>query len=724
MGKSQNKKSSLDWQKLLPIPLILLGLGLIIVAIGADLAGLGDRAGLGPNQIALAVAGLVVLLSGVGLLTSIGQRFLDQLQTRLSAMPPVLQVKPSGLFILATWFGLLFGLIEVAIWAVLSFFPRFMFITSRDIIWMAPLFYIVALLIAALILAVIAWRWSKFIPLPITVFIFCLPGVLSLLLLAPGLHVIASFLLTIGLAVQVARMAAGNPVGFYRLVRATFGWTNIFFKKKGNQPQSRLAQSQTVPSDDLLPNRRQFLVRATATLAGLAVGTRGWTTLTEQSALTRLPSISQKMPNILLIVLDTVRAQNLSLYGYHRLTTPNLERFAKMGVSFERAFSTAPWTLPSHASMFTGRWSHEHQADLFKPLSNTYPTLAEILSQYGYLTAGFVANLDFGSTPYGLNRGFQHYEDFPISLGQTILSTSLGQEITNINQLRQLTGYLDLLNRKDAARITNDFLTWFQRRDQNRPFFAFLNYYDAHQPYFPPEAFELKFGPKRDRGDFLYFTNAAERAEMWNLSPDGIHIELDAYDGAIAYMDHHLGVMFDELANRGTLENTLVIVTSDHGEQFGEHRLFGHTNSLYMPTIHVPLLIIPPKGISVGQKIADLVSLRHLPATVMDIIGHGAEAPFPGTSLAGYWQGSGIKSEPILAELTGGRFFWLPRYPVAKGNMKSLVIDRYHYIKNGDGVEELYDYESDPAEEHDLTNSDQGRQLIAQFRTSLDAILA
>jgi arylsulfatase A-like enzyme len=290
-----------------------------------------------------------------------------------------------------------------------------------------------------------------------------------------------------------------------------------------------------------------------------------------------------------------------------------------------------------------------------------------------------------------------------------------------------LVGYLDVLNRKDAARITGDFLGWLSRQQQ-QPFFAFLNYYDAHQPYLPPESFELKFGPEKPRGNLSYFTNSAELDKPWQMSPQQVQGELDAYDSAISYMDHHLGLLFDELAHQGILENTLIIVTSDHGEQFGEHSLFGHTNSLYIQTLHVPLVISFPGRVPVGVRIPEVASLRDLPTTVLDLIGFKGETRFPGTSLAQHWQEPHSRTSPIsesvLSEINHRAHFLQSWYPLTKGDMKSLVTNRYHYIKNGDDREELYDLENDASEEHDLSSSEEGRQAIVQFRTSLEAILA
>jgi arylsulfatase A-like enzyme len=156
--------------------------------------------------------------------------------------------------------------------------------------------------------------------------------------------------------------------------------------------------------------RSTFLVSALAVIA-IAGGALGWPRWVESRAIAALPAPPAGAPNVLLIVLDTVRARSLGLYGYERATSPNLDRFAKNGVVFSHAFSASPWTLPSHGAMFTGRLPHELSGGWMTPIDGTYPTLAEALSSVGYLTAGFIANTTYCPAEFGLARGFSHYED-------------------------------------------------------------------------------------------------------------------------------------------------------------------------------------------------------------------------------------------------------------------------------------------------------------------------
>ncbi len=211
------------------------------------------------------------------------------------------------------------------------------------------------------------------------------------------------------------------------------------------------------------------------------------------------------------------------------------------------------------------------------------------------------------------------------------------------------------------------------------------------------------------------------------MSPQDVRTELAAYEGSIAYIDHQIGSLMAELERRGDLGNTLVIITSDHGEHFGEHRLFGHGNSLYRQLLHVPLLILFPEKLPAGKRIGDIVSLRDIPATVLDILGLEVEAQFPGSSLVRFVaepDGAGNPGVSLsLSEVTGRKGIpdW---YPVINGDMQCLIAGGMHYIQNGDGSEELYDFENDILEEHDLSRSAPHRNVLGQLRNQLNSLTA
>jgi arylsulfatase A-like enzyme len=620
----------------------------------------------------------------------------------------------------AAWFGLFTGLGEVLILTIAQYFLHsYVYYWGAYLIWMVPLADLIIFTIPAFILMLLAWRWPKVISLSVIVGVFAFFSFVSMLLLYTQLQQFAAVILAAGLAIQTARIVKARPGAFYKLCQYTVGWFGLLKRpdKRVESPE-RKQPAPEIDSNTLSLTRRDFLVSAGATLAGLALGVSGWEKIVENLAMVNLSPAPSQAPNVLFIVLDTVRAQNLSLYGYKRPTSPQLERFAQQSVLFTHAISTASWTLPSHASMFTGRYPHELSVNYHSGLDATYPTLAGILSKQGYETAGFVSNIYYCSHESGLNRGFIHYEDFKLSAGQILVSSSLGRTLASNEQIRQAVRYYEEFGRKPAPEMTSDFLGWLARRDKQRPFFAFINYYDAHEPYFPPSPYDTMFGPKQPRQNPRHKVG-------WKWSPEQIQAEMNAYDGAITYLDHQLGLLFDRLRESGTLDNTLVILASDHGEEFLEHGVIDHGYSLYWPSIHVLLTISHPSRLPSGVKVSQPVSLHDLPNTVLDLIGLGKESVFPGASLARHWEKvSGASSSPelVLSEIsfTPGYPKW---YPVTRGDMKSLVLEQYHYIKDGDGREELYDFENDPFEKTNLSATGAGQSVLQKFRTSLDKLL-
>ncbi|MEZ4588511.1 MAG: sulfatase [Gemmatimonadales bacterium] len=463
------------------------------------------------------------------------------------------------------------------------------------------------------------------------------------------------------------------------------------------------------------PRVRQWLRRAApATLLVWAVWAGGslvrdaWR---ERRAGAALPAARAGAPNVLLIVLDTVRAMSLSLYGYARQTTPELERWSARGVTFDNAYATAPWTLPSHASLLTGRWMHELSADWMVPLDATYPTLSEFLAAAGYRTGGFVANTDYCSAEVGLDRGFSRYEDYVLTPGQILRSSALWRAISRIETLRRLIGNYDNLGRKMAPDINRAFLRWADA--DPRPFFAMLNYYDAHRPYLPPDPW-----PDRFRTDdvSLNVRYRKENGNEPNPTPARVQGAVDAYDGAIAYLDSEIGRLLAELESRGLLENTIVVITADHGEELFEHEIWDHGNTLYDPSVHVPLLILAP-GLPTAARVGTPVSLREVPATVVDLL-RLADSPFPGRSLARWWD-EGMAPPVPDTVFTGVRKvprqpFW---YPVSQGDVIGVQTGPLRYLRNlGDGTEQLFDHRTDRAELSDLAADTAWRARLEPLR--------
>jgi arylsulfatase A-like enzyme len=600
------------------------------------------------------------------------------------------------------WFGLVTGLCEVAVLAVRKLVLGEIIQLSPHFVWMTPVAAVCFFGSAALVLAALQWRLPRLVTMRAGILAFAFLAFLSLLFLLIRLHSVALLLLAAGLAWQTSRVLAARAAGLDRLTRVT------------------------TPG-------------LVAMVALLALGVTAGRALDERRSMDALPPARAGAPNVLLIVLDTVRASSLSVHGYSRPTSPQLERIAGRGTLFDLALSTAPWTLPAHGSMFTGRLPHELSASWEIPLDDRHPTLAEVLRDQGYLTAAFVANTFYCSYEHGLDRGFVHYEDYLVSPGQIVNSSSLGRLVFSgqigVNRNVWLLDNEQFLGRKSAERLNHDFLRWLSRKGE-RPFFAFLNYFDAHDPYVPPRPFNGRFGPVVTRGSLAHRFAATLVGSVKRVAPGrlarsrGTSIEwrrrqTNLYDGAIAYLDHHLGLLFTELERRGALENTVVIITSDHGELLGEHGLFEHGNSLYLPLLHVPLLIAYPPEVPSGRVVHEGATLRDLPATVVDLLGLEGVG-FPGRSLARYWQDDQplARGDPDTLFASVDKGINEPAWePVMRGDMQSLVAGDVHYIRNGDGREELYDIVLDPAEDRDLASHESERPTLQRFRVLLKAVM-
>ena len=593
------------------------------------------------------------------------------------------------------WLALLGAFVEVL---VLYFEKRRdpLMLLSGDFYWMAPLalLAVVGSVVAVLSLLTRLWRHRAIVWL--SLFAPSSLIAVNLLILVPGMAHYAAALLATGIAVQVTRGVLARPEAAARLMRRS-----------------------TVP----------------LVLAFLAFG--GFQFLSSpapqfpSSSVPQIPS-STSHPNVLLITLDTVRAANLSLYGYARHTTPQIERYARQGVVFAEAQSTAPWTLPSHASMFTGRWPHELPADHDTPLDGAFPTLAEYLRDRGYATAGFVGNLKYVGAGSGLNRGFGRYEDYSASIGEIASTSTLVRTIADNFRLRRLLENDEHLNRITADELNARALGWMGAQ-KGAPFFAFLNYFDAQEPYLPPAPFDRQFGPGRAHG-----RHSPLHHWLWNpavghrpFDDAERQEEIDAYDGGLAHLDAVIGRLLDRLDEQGILANTLVVITSDHGEEFGEHGVYEHGYSLYRTSVHVPLIVIPPRStgtpVAAGAggtpaSIVTPVSLRDLAATVVDLAGLGEGAPFPGSSLAGLWRGTSTMGSPLLTTVTPspGQPDW---FPSSKGEMKALVHEGLRYIRNGDGREELYDFAADRWERTNLAALPERQQALAGARAALDRLM-
>ena len=326
--------------------------------------------------------------------------------------------------------------------------------------------------------------------------------------------------------------------------------------------------------------------------------------------------------NVLFVVLDTVRRDRLGPYGYDRPTTPAIDAFAETATVVEEAVAPAPWTLPVHASMFTGRYPSEHGADQQRPYLRTDQTLAGALAATGMHTACFSSNAWI--TPYtGVTQGFAEVDNFfevlPGGIGGTPLRwvweqlhqrprlrTVAQQLVAFGNRIHERTARGDRGSSKTPAAVERAVAT-MQREDS---WFVFLNLMDAHLPYHPPEPFRSRFAPavdpdavcqnSKEYNAGVRAIDAAEWAALGGL-----------YDAAIASMDAAVGQLLTA-ADAHSAEPPIVVIAADHGELLGEHELFGHEFAVYDPLVHVPLLIRHPE-LSAGrfEGTVELLDLYH-----------------------------------------------------------------------------------------------------------------
>jgi arylsulfatase A-like enzyme len=434
--------------------------------------------------------------------------------------------------------------------------------------------------------------------------------------------------------------------------------------------------------------------------------------LHERRETAKLPAASARAPNVLVIVVDTLRADHLSTYGYSRPTSPHLSQLAAQGTMFEDAISPSSWTLPVHASLLTGLYPDAHHVDNDGALLGwDYPVLGDEFMARGYRTAAFSANTLLFCRRRGFGRGFIHFEDDFQSLGSTFAQTFYGDLIKHL--LFRLKLKRDLFGRRSAAQINQHALRWIDRGRQ--PFFLFLNYMDVHDPYRPPEPYLHRYTNMRHPG-----SRASEHWDWFeHLSPQQRQGAVDAYDGAINYVDDQIHQLMQDLRQRGLDRNTLVVITSDHGESFGEHGLMTHGNALYRELIHVPVILWQPGKIPAGEKIDAPVSLTSLPATLLEETGETPHPHFPEPSLAGLWSGGGAESSahnPIseLAQLN-----WSPTFPDYYGPMESISTEHWHYIHGGKYGDELFPCCADQPEQLNLAGTIIGREVTRLFKSEL-----
>jgi len=372
--------------------------------------------------------------------------------------------------------------------------------------------------------------------------------------------------------------------------------------------------------------------------------------------------------NILLISIDTLRAENLGAYGYVHETSPNLSKLAKDGILFTNAYSQVPFTPPSHWSMLSGLRPYHHQQ--FSPSANGMDvvTLPEIFSDNGYQTYGIIS----AKILSGINGEF---DDF-----------------TSMKSAKHL------LN----GEATTEKAVTILEENQNSKFFLFLHYYDTHYPYTPPEDYDIY-----DSLDGSY-DKVAKKFSNMNTTKKATNLaSLAAYDGEIFYNDAHVGVVMDKLEEMRLAENTIVVVTSDHGECFGDRvvtngervlksNCWKHGDSLLEKELHVPLIVYNPKSDLKDIVIDDVVESVDIFPTILAMVGIGYDSEIDGESLVGLFTGGDRKKHFAISQLSGG----------VKGTPEnshfSIIIDDSKLV-----IQKVYDSipERDKPEDWDLNTA-------------------
>lgn len=636
--------------KRIPAFLVLAGIALTALALGADALGVGSHPGIGPTQRVLGLLGVACIGVAAALRTPKGERLLLRLDDR---SPAALRFSEAAALLIG--FALIGGLCDTGLLRLQNALGHGFDYVPRGHIWMTALSFLIILSIPTLV----GWLLGRFVLGWFGSERVMVTGLTTIVVLGvasnyhPELAIWAILLLSGGVTVQTWRFVTEHRGRVVRVAR-----------------------------------------RAARPLIALVVGLAAISALAprfgERLASSRLPDARPEARNIVLIILDTVRARNMSLYGYERATTPYLDRLAASSTVFDRAYSPSSWTLPTHASIFTGLQPHDLSANWITPLDDDAPTLAEVFVSRGYRTAGFVANQNYAGPQTGLDRGFSHYDARHLH-SRTVLGASM------LGRLLLLGGWEAWswpdLQRKPGRAVTGQFLDWLPESD-DRPFFAFLNYFDAHDPYDPPDPFAD------------HFANDTPPVRPVH-GPRRPHLQaaIRGYDASIAALDEEVRRLMSGLSRRGLLESTVIVVTSDHGEEFAEKGMMTHGNNLNASVLHVPLLVVLPDR-QVGTRVPRPVSLRDLAVTLLELSrsDEGETAVLPGRSLVPdlYGPGSrarsdGSRTDTVLAELTGFRSDE-PGTPRFEGYLVSAITDTLHYVVDGAGAEDLFALEADPWE--------------------------
>lgn len=654
------------------------GVSIVLLSVLLDVLWSKSSPGFGLQQLILLVAGSAVVVAGMWI-TPDGRSRVQTAGRALFGGPT--RLPPRQILLLALLFGMAAGLAETAILFGEKLLTGRMLWMGEEAAWILPLVDSAVLTVVALFIVALGVVVPQLRSVHVVGFLFsllCVDVIVDRFTLGERLDGLSRGVFVIGASVVVTR------------------WLR---ERHETTSPVRLKWVGALAGIVLLLG------------AGFAIGRM----VRERVVLSRLVDAAGGAPNILFVIWDTVRATNLSLYGYERPTSPRLEELARGATTFDLAIASASWTLPSHASMFTGRDPDRLNANWLDPLDDAHPTLASVLADHGWATAGFSANLSYVTREAGLARGFAHFADYHTSPRRMVSMARMTRR--NLERVGLLTGRkAATIGLKSGAQITGQVLDWLDGRPVERPFFVFANYMDAHDPYNSPPPYRTMYGDEPDIFNLRWdaFLSSA-------TSP--IEPQVAAYDACITFLDDQLRALLDGMQGRGLLDNTIIVVASDHGEHFGEHGFMRHGGTLYLPVLHVPLVIRAP-GVPEGLRVAREVTLRDLPATLLDLAGVDAGDRIGGASLRAVWEDTTRNRDWLYSEVRQG-VRHPPELPNSEGNIHSLIRRGYHFIRRTDnGLEELYDYRSDPGENLNLVEAGAADSILRVARRVLQQRLA
>jgi len=434
--------------------------------------------------------------------------------------------------------------------------------------------------------------------------------------------------------------------------------------------------------------------------------------------------VGTRRPNLVIIVMDTQRVANMGCYGYPRATTPNVDAVALEGTTCLNNISPAAWTLPSHASLWTGKYVTSHGADIrHEYLEPGLPTLPEVLNEMGYWTGAICANA-WAASPAGNHRGFAWFPD--------------GAELARLRQ-----GFSPAVQRvlkqrdqeSDAGSLFHVLLGIEQierRRRSGDPFFLFINCTEPHTPCWPPQPYRGRFlpAPVSDR------EARAVVQEPWKITTGAVKLTARQWriikalnDGETATLDATLGLLFHHLRRTDLIDDTILIVTSDHGDELGEHPPFmTHVLTVYDTVVRVPLVIRYPTAFPPRKKLHRLTQTLDIFPTLMDILDHrdpGVLQELQGISILDHLRGRGYRTWALAEHDRPMQVFerYLTRNPRADmrwadRSLKAFYQGRFKYIWASNGQDELYDLREDPGERRNLARKEAGQ--AARMRRKLE----